>query len=129
MKKYILLGIFFISILSGCNEERTDSNTVANTSGTITTKVGVNFVINLESNITTGYSWRLVEPETGILELVGNEYQPYENTGNMVGSGGTEIWTFKAIDKGKTTITLEYVRPWEKEVPSIKQETYLITVK
>ena len=31
----------------------------------------------------------------------------------MVGAGGVENWTFKALAKGETTISMEYSRPWE----------------
>ena len=100
MKKIVLLGIFFMSILSGCDEEKTNSSTAENTDGTITVNLGTEFDISLESNQTTGYSWRTAEFEPGIIEKVSNEYKPHNTTGNMVGSGGIEIWKFKAIKKG-----------------------------
>ena len=129
MKKYVLLGILFMSILLGCDDEQTNSSTAVNADETLTTKVGTDIIVRLESNPTTGYSWRTAEFEPGIIEKVSNEYQPYNTTGNVVGSGGTEIWIFKAIKKGKITITFEYVRPWEKDIPPVKEKTYLINVK
>jgi inhibitor of cysteine peptidase len=129
MKKSLFFSIICISIFFGCSDEQINSNIAADISGTYTTKVGDSFIINLESNPTTGYSWRTAEFEHGIVELVNNEYKPQNNTGNIVGSGGIEVWTFKAVKKGKITIIFEYVRPWEKDIPPIKQETYLITVK
>ena len=130
MKRFIVpILILSLSVVIGCNNEKTNLNATASASGGIETKVGANFVIRLESNPTTGYSWRTAEFASGIVELVSNEYKPQNNSGNIVGSGGTEIWTFKAVGKGKINITFEYVRPWEKDVPPIKKETYLITVK
>jgi len=35
-----------------------------------------------------------------------------ENKG-LVGAPGEEVWTFKALKKGTSTIALEYSRPWE----------------
>ena len=129
MKKCFFLSLTFMLILFGCDKEQTNSNATANADQTLTTKVGTDIVVRLESNPTTGYSWRTAEFEPGIIELVSNEYQPYNTAGNIVGSGGTEIWTFKAIKKGKITITFEYVRPWEKDIPPIKEETYIVEVK
>jgi inhibitor of cysteine peptidase len=47
----------------------------------------------------------------------------------MVGAGGTEIWTFRAVRKGKTTLTLGYVRPWEKGIAPVKTVSWPITVR
>ena len=31
------------------------------------------------------------------------------------GTAGEEVWTFKALKKGTTTIYMEYSRPWVEE--------------
>ena len=69
-------------------------------------------IVTLESNPTTGYQWELSEiTGNDILELVSSEFQPAET--GLVGAGGTEVWTFKALARGEATINLEYSRPWE----------------
>jgi inhibitor of cysteine peptidase len=45
------------------------------------------------------------------------------------GAGGTELWTFKAVGAGKTTIALNYARPWEKDIPPAKSETFTVDVR
>jgi len=30
------------------------------------------------------------------------------------GTGGEEVWTFRALKEGKSTIGMEYRRPWEE---------------
>ena len=37
----------------------------------------------------------------------------------MVGAGGKEVWTFKGVRPGETTVELEYVRPWEAGVEPV----------
>ena len=125
----LLLSLFYVIMLSSCSDQTANRNQIPNDANIIEAKAGERFVIKLESNITTGYSWHLAKSDSDIIELVSNEYKPYQNTGNIVGSGGIEEWTFKAISKGKTSITLEYVRPWEKDIPPVKQQTYSITIK
>jgi len=92
-------------------------------------KVGQEFNITLESNPSTGYGWQLAKQlnET-ILVLIGFEYKS-SGSGLIVGAGGTEIWTFKAVKSGTAEISLKYVRPWETDVPPIKEENYGIIVK
>jgi len=69
--------------------------------------------VTLGSNQTTGFKWELAEiTDESVLEYVDDEYVPPEDTG-VVGAGGKEIWTFKALKKGTTEVSMEYSRPWE----------------
>lgn len=96
----------------------------------IEVKVGQEFNITLESNPSTGYGWQLSKPlnET-ILNLIGSEYKPSEESGLIVGAGGTEIWTFRAVKSGTAEISLKYVRPWETDVPPIQEQNFGIIVR
>ena len=51
---------------------------------------------------------------------------PFE--GGLVGGGGEEIWTFLAVNRGDTEITMEYVRPWEKTHHPVKTATIKVSV-
>jgi inhibitor of cysteine peptidase len=129
MEKIFLSSFLLAVILSGCHNQEATSIIVADNTGNIAAKVGDTFMIKLESNHTTGYSWRLADLKRGIIEIVSNVYEPSKTQSGIVGSGGIEEWTFKAIAKGKVIITLEYVRPWEKDVPPIKRALYQVIVK
>ena len=93
----------------------------------IEVRAGDEFAITLESNRTTGYLWQIAQDiDKTVIELIKSEYIP--NDTKLIGSGGKEIWTFKAIKPGKTTIFFQYVRPWEKDVPPAKEKTFSIVV-
>jgi inhibitor of cysteine peptidase len=100
---------------------------------TIEAEVGLEFALVLESNPTTGYSWRLAEPlDEDIVELVSSEFAkktPADGEGEIVGAPGEEVWTFEAIGEGKTEIKLEYVRPWETDVAPEETKTFEVEVK
>lgn len=73
---------------------------------------GGEFIIALEANHTTGFSWQLTEAfDEGVLELVNTAYEAPE--GDVVGAPGEEQWTFKALGDGRTYLHFAYVRPWE----------------
>ncbi len=92
-------------------------------------KVGDEFVLTLESNPSTGYLWRLAEKlDENIVKLAGSEYKAIDTNTKRVGAGGNEVWTFRAEGKGKTTINLIYVRPWEKDAPPAKIAAVIIIV-
>jgi inhibitor of cysteine peptidase len=86
--------------------------------------VGQSLVVTLESNASTGYSWYLAQNSDGsVLDNTGNEYVAPQTT--LVGAGGKEEWTFKALKEGTSTISMGYSRPWESTPPA---ETFDLTV-
>jgi len=98
-------------------------------SETIEVTVGEDFVISLDSNPTTGYSWQLASSLPAWLELIGSEYVPTPTEPGIVGSGGVEEWTFRANAEGTATITFEYRRPWEKDQPPAERKTFVIVAR
>jgi inhibitor of cysteine peptidase len=94
----------------------------------IAMRAGTQFTVTLPSNITTGYSWRIArDPNPKILKVVGSEYiQP---SSGAMGRSGTEVWTFRAIAKGTQSVTMEYARPWEKNVKPSKSQTFYVTIQ
>jgi len=89
--------------------------------------LGQTFKITLPSNPTTGYSWQLAAaPDAAIVTAEGHEYRP--ETPVRSGSGGHEIWIFKACGKGRTAVALQYVRPWETGQPPADTSRFEIIV-
>jgi inhibitor of cysteine peptidase len=77
---------------------------------TTTIKVAVSqvFAVSLPGNPTTGYIWQ-PEIDGRYLELLGLEFEP---GGEAIGSGGCEVFRFRALQAGQTEIAFEYRRPW-----------------
>jgi inhibitor of cysteine peptidase len=76
------------------------------------TSVGSTLTVTLCSNATTGYKW-LEQAQVADASIVQQADHKYNApTSNLVGAAGAEIWTFKALKKGTTTITNEYGQPW-----------------
>jgi len=79
-------------------------------------RAGETFEVKLCSNPTTGFQW----PEdsqlsdTTVLKQENHEFvDPESKPPPPPGTPGQEIWTFKALKQGLSTIYLEYSRPWE----------------
>ena len=79
--------------------------------------VGDPLTVTLESNWTTGFKWELTElTDQTVLELVESKYELSKEARQdppVPGAGGKEIWEFKALKEGKSTISMEYSQPWE----------------
>ncbi len=89
---------------------------------------GGQLIVALASNPTTGFSWSVSESSDPQLVLQGEpKYVPAGSTSPVVGAGGTEVFTFKAVDSGTAKLTLEYRRPFEPGVAPAK--TFSVTVE
>jgi inhibitor of cysteine peptidase len=86
--------------------------------------LGDSLVVTLASNVTTGYSWTLTGiSDESVLQKTKSEYVAPKT--NLMGAGGTEVWTFKALKVGNSTISMGYSRPWESTPPV---ETFSLTI-
>jgi inhibitor of cysteine peptidase len=130
MKKFIILGAAVIvtaSLLAGCGSS--GPTTYGKSDTKIAAKAGQEFVIQLDSNPTTGFEWGLTKNlDTAVVKKVGSQYVPNKVAKGVVGSGGVEKWTFQGVAKGTTTIEMGYARPFEKGVPPTETVTFDVTV-
>ena len=80
----------------------------------IEVSAGNTFTVTLCSNPTTGYKWAdlaAISDET-VVRQISHEFIAPENTG-VVGAPGKEVWAFKTLKQGTSTISIDYSRPWE----------------
>jgi inhibitor of cysteine peptidase len=71
------------------------------------------FPITLDANPTTGYQWELSNPvDSRFIVLLSNQYIAPSLTGRL-GQGGHQVLTFQSLQKGVTSISLKYCRPWD----------------
>jgi inhibitor of cysteine peptidase len=118
MKRTYLLLIVII-LLTGCaTSSSTPTPTLPPTAETqntlleptdstqlITVKMGESFDLVVPSNPSTGYHWEIIpELDETIVQMVSQDYIPEQPV--MPGSGGVEVWTFRAVNAGDTTIVL-----------------------
>jgi inhibitor of cysteine peptidase len=122
LKKTILILLILLFSASFCLAQESKPAEV------IDAQVNRNFTITLPSNPTTGYQWQLARPlNNKMIKLIGSEYIA-EDTG-LVGSGGKQVWKFRALKAGSAAIALKYVRPSEKNVPAASEKIFIIVIK
>ena len=127
-KLVLICVILAISLcLFACSSAPKSVSVDASYSGK-TVEVGIDgsVVVTLESNSSTGFSWELtkISDET-VLKQVDQKYEGH-GAGAPPGAGGQEVWTFKALKKGTSSISMEYSRPWEGGEKAA--ETFNLTV-
>ena len=87
-------------------------------------EVGHWLKVELESNATTGFEWKLLDVDATVLRSDGQEYIPPED--EALGAPGLAIWRFEAVGKGTTTIKLGYQKAFEEDAPP--EKTFTLTV-
>ena len=107
--------------LTGCGEsdaqvtsgESSAPATYTQADTTIKAQVGETFVIQLASNPTTGYQWKMTPTGDPGVNLESSKYVQDTHTGTetMVGMGGMENWTFSAVSAGTGTLVFESIPP------------------
>lgn len=124
MKRFLLvIALITMVIVTACNSGQVVSTTptYSDPSESISVKANQSFIIALESNHTTGYAWQ-ESHDAGMLTLLDTTYIPDSTSTNIVGAGGADRFTFKAIKTGQTTVTLTYSRSWAPSDTDTKDE-------
>ncbi len=130
MPMVISIGIGVMVLILGCvgttASGEKDGAQYSEKTPDIQASVGEGFTLSLESNETTGYTWRGNERfDRFYLELTGSPYQPARL--QRPGSGGEQHYHFKAVKAGITEIRLTYKRPWES-TPSDKTVVFTVRI-
>ncbi len=115
MKKFtfILATIIFMSGIISCNTTQKQIKQVKaeKIDSTYNVKVGEVVTLKFSSNPSTGYRWKLSgKSNDRCLKLDNHEYKADSNNSQLVGSGGTEYWTFNAKKTGELILLFKYER-------------------
>jgi len=129
--KLILMGVVVVALLSlvACSSSESPKAVqqivgcdafMENNHSTGEVEIAVDGVLTvvLCSNPTTGFQWTESAQisEENVLQQTDHEYVAPEGEDNeppASGAPGQEVWTFKALKKGTSEVSMEYSRPWE----------------
>ena len=124
----ILLWVLTVSalILGGCGQTKAqevsvdvscdDFSEIQSIAQEVQVPVDSLLVVTLCSNPTTGFEWEQAKiGDQNVLKETSHEFiSPDEiKTAPRVGAAGQEVWTFRALKAGTSTISIAYSRPWE----------------
>ncbi len=125
---FIIISALFTYAYAQTDQSAICTYSNNNKSKNITVSINDKFTIKLPSNPSTGYTWDFVsQPDAHFLTLISDkQYEQKKVPSRLVGQGGTDVWHFKALKAGQTTIDFIYKRPWEQT--SEGQKIYSVVV-
>ncbi len=121
---FLFTSVILVLWLAACQPGTRLVLNEENNGQTINLTAGDEFKLELPGNITTGYNWTIDALDESALQLVSEDYE--ESRSDLLGAGGTSVFTFKALQAGQTSLKLIYSRPFEKGVPP--EKTFEITI-
>ena len=128
MRELHLPIILFCLILlsSGCSAGNPIQLYQLDSGRVIKMKPGDTVEIVLDANPTTGYQWKALPSDTGVIEQI--DKPVYKSRSEAIGSGGELTFYFKALSTGQTPLKFIYFRDFEKDIPPIKSFKVTIVV-
>jgi predicted secreted protein len=121
---FALLALFLI--LPACANQGSNANIEIqcddfyqnpHQTGSLEVGVGEEFTVNLCSNASTGFQWiDVVEiSDSAIVAQVSHKYISPTEKGDPppLGTPGSQLWQFKALTGGTSSLSFEYSRDWE----------------
>ena len=120
----LLAAVLLVAGSGGCAGKKIYREGVSTISG----RVGELITIELASNPTTGYSWRMVaQPEPTVATLLDTDFVTAASS-SLGQGGGLQHWTFKLVAPGTTSMTFGYGRTWEN-APAQQATMFTVTVR
>lgn len=130
LKKTLLSTLLCCAAISAFASTH-DTNTFTSNKKPIVVAQNQTFDITLQSNPSTGFSWKLADYQKPLVNFIGQKYSAPKNK-KLMGAPGFETFTFQA-KKGDYRvnqvghIVLTYARPWTKD--GATKKTFVIVVK
>jgi predicted secreted protein len=91
--------------------------TAADDGARVSVEAGEEIEVRLDGNATTGFSWDLVEYDPTVIAPSGDPSYVEDDT-DLVGAGGTWVFTLIAQAPGETDVRFEYARVFEDQPAS-----------
>lgn len=132
MKKIHLFTVVLALALAGCGAKNDVSDQaseleVSDPARQLTADAGKEFKIILDSNPTTGYHWEVMgDLDESVVQFVSKNYKA--DGLQVVGSGGKDMWVFKAVAAGEAAITLGNYPPGDS-TEAEQTITFTVAVK
>jgi predicted secreted protein len=97
------------------------------TGDTIIVKVNEFFEVKLGAVMASGYSWSIADSNYTSFAKLDTTFAILNS--DREGDPETQVFRFKAINKGETVLHFIHVRPWRKTDPPTKEKKYKLTIQ
>jgi len=128
MRFLVFLIIFAACASSGKKNNLGDKSDPVKSGEEIKVKLNETFELKEEATLSTGYSWNLADSAYRQNLSLDTTYT-IGNPSGKEGAPETQVFRFRGIAKGLTSIHLIYIQPFRKGEKPVKEKTWAVTVE
>lgn len=128
LKKLIFSLTILALLISGCANSQEIIVKAGSGDQTVTAKAGKNFTIAIEAQLSTGYSWKLMELPASI-RIVKEAVLTEKKNVNITGGYEIQEFVFKSAEKGDFMLIFNYAQHWKKKPEFEKTTTIKVRVE
>lgn len=127
VKKLLIPFILLILLLAGCNTTPGILVKTGDSEQVVSAKTGKQFSVQLEGQLSTGYSWKLMEIPSAF-KVIREDVIPQKNERDMTGGFEIQEFILSSAEKGEYTLTFNYAQHWKKKPEFVKTVTVKVKV-
>ena len=126
-KTLALAMVVSVAMVFSCTMKPAVTVTDADNGTRVEIKSGEILAVKLPAQLGTGFAWKVVAAGKN-LEQKGEPRQ-IANEGQMPGAPNSQIFMFKAADRGEAELKLQYLEGWKKDAKVLKEFSVTVVVK
>lgn len=127
-KKILAAAAVLAFLISGCTNSPSIMVKTGSGEQTVTAKAGKTFSIQLEAQLSTGYSWKLIDAPASLI-TVKEDVLTQKSDGDKAGGFEIQEFIFKSMDKGERTLTFKYAQHWKKKPEYAKTSAVKVRIE
>lgn len=127
-KKLIIAYTVLAFLISGCTNSPAIMVKAGSGDQTVTAKAGKTFSIQLEAQLSTGYSWKLFDAPAALI-TVKEDVLTDKNNGDKTGGFEIQEFVFKSMEKGELNLTFKYAQHWKKKPEYAKTSVVKVRIE
>lgn len=127
-KKIIAAAAILTFLVSGCTNSPAIMVKTGSGEQTVTAKAGKTFSIQLEAQLSTGYSWKMFDAPAALI-TVKEDVLTQKSNGDKTGGFEIQEFVLKSMEKGEFTLTFKYAQHWKKKPDYAKTSVVKVRIE
>lgn len=127
-KKILAAAAILAFLISGCTNSPAVLVKAGSGDQTLTAKAGKSFSIQLEAQLSTGYSWKLIDAPASLI-TVKEDVLTEKSDNNKTGGFEIQEFVLKSMEKGELTLTFKYAQHWKKKPEFTKTSVVKVRIE
>ncbi len=119
--------IVSVAMISSCTMKPAVTIKDADNGTRVEINSGEILAVELSAQLGTGFGWKVLAAGKNLAQK--GEPQQIAKEGQMPGAPNSQVFKFKAAERGEAELKLQYVEGWKKDAKPLRDFTVTVIVK